>query len=294
MDFDGVPSPRQEIGSKSAHRTARLIVFAGTAGHHFTAREAARACEIPIASTYRVLTALTDEGLLAKRRDGSYESGPSFDSMVQIARQMPTPEYLIEPLLHLREATGETSYVAGWHIGEIRVLQSLEGTLPVRVSIPVGVEYEDPHARATGKVLLAFAAEPFRTVQIERVVLRRRTPSTLVDPIQFGEELDRTRARGYGVDTEEYQVGVGCLSVPVMRAGILLAAYSVSVPIDRFRARFEDLLCALRIAAQMIPNEQGSREQRGGRRRVGLGSAGGGITRYRVDEDYSGRLRRGL
>jgi DNA-binding IclR family transcriptional regulator len=71
---------------------------------------------------------------------------------------------------------------------------------------------------------------------VEAPALPALTPRTLVDPAALAADLDLTRERGFAVDDEEYEEGVGCVGVPVFgHDGSAVAALSVSSPAARLR-----------------------------------------------------------
>ncbi len=161
-----------------------------------------------------------------------------------IQRAVTAPVYLLEPLQRLAATTGETSYVAAWRQGDIRVLASVEGHQPVRVSLPLG-PYTDAHSRATGKLLLALASEELRNAYLAAHPLRQVTPRTIVDQELLQAELEQIRANGYSVDEQEFQPGVCCAAAPVVDEGVVVAAFSISVPAERFRERRLELVDAV-------------------------------------------------
>jgi DNA-binding IclR family transcriptional regulator len=97
------------------------------------------------------------------------------------------------------------------------------------------------HATSSGKVLLAFAAEPVRKAAVSRD-LQRFTSATVVDPDQLQRELDVTAERGWGCTVEEFEVGLSAVAAPVRDAdGDVVAAVSVAGPSFRMPPEsFED------------------------------------------------------
>jgi IclR family transcriptional regulator, acetate operon repressor len=215
-----------------------------------TGRALAEQAGLAVPTAHHLLSTLVAEGLLAKGSDARYSLGPKVAVLADaLERDAQTPRYLTAGLDRLATATGETSYVAAWRQGEIRLLGLREGRLPVRVGVSISDAYTDAHARASGKLLLAFAGEAQRERYLAAHPLRAVTPRSLTSPEELSATLERARADGYASDEEEFLEGVCCVSAPVLDDGVLIAAYSVSVPAARFAERRGDLIEAVTAAA---------------------------------------------
>jgi DNA-binding IclR family transcriptional regulator len=90
------------------------------------------------------------------------------------------------------------------------------------------------YATAAGKAMLAhlgievlmelWATEPFPA----------RTPHTITNHEALYADLERVRSRGWAVDNEEYEEGVGCVGAPIFNhEGRIEAALSISSPAAR-------------------------------------------------------------
>ncbi len=230
-----------------------------------TAKELAEAAGIATATTHHLLSTLVHDGVLAKDSKARYFLGTKVAVLADaLHRAASSPEYLLEPLRQLAGTTGETAYLAGWRQGEIRVQASVEGHHPVRVSLPLG-PYTDAHARATGKLLLALTSEELRRAYLAAHPLRPLTPRTIVDLTRLEAEFEQIRANGYAIDDEQFQAGVSCVAAPVVDEGVVVAAYSISVPTQRFeegRLRLIDAVLSVARAAGPASSVTARRESR--------------------------------
>jgi DNA-binding IclR family transcriptional regulator len=93
--------------------------------------------------------------------------------------------------------------------------------------------YEHAHARANGKVLLAYAQPEVRDTYLRAHPLVPVTENTICDRKALDRELDRIRERGYAYDEQEFALGVSCVGAPLLHNGQLIAALGLSVPADR-------------------------------------------------------------
>ena len=236
---------------RSAARVSRILLHVAAQPTGATAREIADGLGLPPPTAYHLLGTLVSEGLLTKDAQRRYQLGPTLGTIANAyVRQLTPPEHLVAPLRELAAATGESAYLASWRNERVAVISSVEGRNAVRVSgVHLGIA-ENVHARASGKVLLAFAPEPLRAAYLREHPLVAVTKRTIVAPDAFRDELDRTIRNGYATDEEEFREGVACAAVPVLDNGHVVAAYAVSAPAERFRRSREQLIEQLRAAAQ--------------------------------------------
>ena len=195
--------------------------------------------------------------MLFKDEHRLYHLGPSVGLLVDaFQRQNSPPEYLLAPLRRLAEEVGETTYLSMADGLDVVVVASVEGSHAVRVrGLHVGFR-GSLHARGSGKLILAYAGEE-RIEQLPRRPARRRARrSTIVDPEALRRELAAIRARGYAFDDEEFSEGVSGVSAPVLLAEIPIAAYTISTPTERFRARRDDLTAAVVAAAAAASSQE--------------------------------------
>lgn len=228
---------------RSVARASRILVQLGQQPDGRTAKEVAVALALPLPTTYHLLGTLVAAGFVAKDSRRRYRLGPALGTIADAyIRQFSPPEYLISPLHRLAEETGESVYVVTWRHDRIVVLASVEGGSAVRVS-GVHLGYvESAHARASGKLLLAFASEEVRAAYLALNPLAPITPRTIVQPDEFELELERIRLRGYAVEEEEFREGVSCVAAPVVEGANVVSAYSVSAPSERFSRRRAELI----------------------------------------------------
>ena len=243
---------------RSVSRGARILVHLGEQQESRSAKEIAAALELALPTAYHLLGTLVGEGLLTKDSGRQYQLGPALAAISDTyMKQFTPPDYLVGPLRRLAEASGETAYVGCWRQNRLAVLASVEGRNAVRVSgVSIGFAVSG-HARASGKVLLAFAPDSVREAYLAANPLVAVTPRTIVEPSELRLELERTRLLGFGVDEEEFREGVACVAAPLLESGFPVAAYSISAPVERFRRSRQELIDHVVEAARQAAVERG-------------------------------------
>jgi IclR family transcriptional regulator, acetate operon repressor len=235
---------------RSVVRAVGLLVWvAGEQGPR-TASNASRALGLPLATTHHLLNTLAAAGMLAKDAKREYHLGPKVGALSDaFQREVFPPDYLLGPLRHVADASGETAHLTAWRHGEIVILTSVEGTQAVRVArLHSGLE-GGAHARAAGKLLLALATPQIRDAYLAAHPLEPLTERTILSRDELDAEFERIRERGYAIDEEEFAPDVACVAAPIVVDGFHIGAYSISAPLRRFRDRRVWLIDAVLSAA---------------------------------------------
>jgi DNA-binding IclR family transcriptional regulator len=139
-------------------------------------------------------------------------------------------------LEELVRATDECAHLAVLVGTRVWYVDKVDSPLQLKVDHPIGA-LSPLHCTALGKAFLAFGRAP---VPLE---LRTYTPKTLATRRELNDEIERTLARGYAVDNEEFAPGIRCVARPIYDAnGEMIAALGVSGPSVRVDdERLQDL-----------------------------------------------------
>jgi DNA-binding IclR family transcriptional regulator len=219
--------------------------------------------ELPIhlATIYQVLRTLQANGYIERHPGSKYRLGPRLGFLLdRFETIVSPPPQVLTVLSELHAELDESVYVSLRHGSHIAIAAQLEGTRAVRVgALQVGFNAH-PHARATSKCLLAYTD----TDQLDAVLgtepLAAITPHTIVTREALVEDFAAIRERGYALDLEEYQPGVGCIGVVLVdNSAHAIGAIGVSVPLDRFRASQDELVAGALAAGKRASEALGYR-----------------------------------
>jgi IclR family transcriptional regulator, acetate operon repressor len=243
---DGEPEAVSGTRIQSVARASQILFWVASQPHGATAKEIAAAQGLALPTTYHLLNTLVDQGMLAKGLHRHYILGRGVAILAEAhLRGKAVPDTLLNALREVARRTDETAYLADWGGYDIRVLASIEGRQTVRVAEVGGGPYEHGHARANGKVLLAFAPPEVREAYLRAHPLVPVTKATISSPRAFEKELEEIRERGYAYDHNEFVDGVSCVAAPVRVNDHVIAALGLSVPTPRFEATQPELTATL-------------------------------------------------
>lgn len=90
------------------------------------------------------------------------------------------------------------------------------------------------HTASTGKVLLSQRSLEEQKQWLEHYELRRFTHYTMTEQEVFLQELQRIRAQAYCISSEEYELGVVAVAVPIInQKGELIAAMNAVASVNK-------------------------------------------------------------
>lgn len=211
-----------------------------------SAKELSAVMDTPLATSYHLLKTLVAVGAIIKGPDKGYRLGPRIGALADAYLEDGEPVWHLSGTLNdLATKTGETAYLSAWRHGEIEVVATAEGSHAVRVAQLQRGAHGSAHARASGKLLLAYARPGLRSQYLADHPLERRTPNTITDMAKLEADFEQIRERGYSYDHEEFSEGVSCLAAPILSDGRIIGAYTVSSPSTRFLAAEDDIRTAL-------------------------------------------------
>jgi IclR family transcriptional regulator, acetate operon repressor len=227
--------------------TTVLELIAREPVHGARATDVAAALDVPLPTAYHLLNTLVGDGFLTKLANRRYVLGPKVGMLAEaFSARMSAPEYLLERVRTLAEQTGETAYVSAWQGGDAALLAIVEGMGAVRVSgMHLGFGGH-AHARASGKVMLAFGPPGTFEEYVRKHRLDPCTARTLTSVEDLRADVERIRAEGYAIDEAEFVDGVGCVAAPLADGTM---AITVSAQNERFRRRRRELVAAVMAVA---------------------------------------------
>ena len=234
---------------QSVDRAMRILFAVAQSKEGMKAADVVSATGLPRQACYHILHTLVTSGALTRSGSGRYVLGLRIGSLVEgFGRHLAPPEYLAPVVRRLAEETGETAYASGWWSGEIVTMVTARGTNSVQAMELARGTYSDAHARASGKLLLAYSDDPVRDDYLAHHKLGRRTATTITTLAALKKNFEQIRARGYATDMEEFSAGLCCLAVGI---GGERPRYAVTVaaPSERFAQKFDSYLAAMRRVA---------------------------------------------
>lgn len=203
-------------------------------------------------NVFRLLATLESRGYIEQNRVTenyrlglkTLELGQTFIRQMGLLRQS-------KPILEsLVGQCNETTYVAILKDLDIIYLDVVETTMTVRVVPRVGSRLP-AYCTAAGKVQLAYMSDEEIANYLPTKELKSYTEKTITDRDVLKKQLKVIAEKGYGIDDEELDIGVKCVSAPIRDyTRRIIGAVSISGPSMRFSdERMEKELIPLALQA---------------------------------------------
>ena len=225
-------------------RGLALLEWVATHSNESTVANAAEELGITRTTCYHLVNTLVHRGFLRKNNDGKLVLGPAIAAIGNVFVQQVRPETALLPVVTgLVERTQESIYLSIWNGEHAVCLFSVEGAQHLRVSALAPGFSGFENCRTSGKVILAFLPQEETERYLATHPLVARTSRSITHPEEFRMELAAIRARGWGFDREEYELGVSGIGAPFFNAlGRVAGAIVASVFSGRFEGSLKESL----------------------------------------------------
>jgi len=207
---------------------------------------------LPKATAHRLAGQLVRWGGLERAGQCYRLSMKLFELGQRVPRRRELRDAAMPYLQDLYESTHENIHLAVPDGAHTLFLEKVTGHRSTPICSRVGSRMP-VHCTATGKLFLALGP-PEYFARVAAAGLARRTPRTIVLPGLLRKELARAQERGYGVQSEESEVGVSAVAAPVFDSRRRLMA-AISITGSAARMDLERLAPAVRTAASALTRE---------------------------------------
>jgi DNA-binding IclR family transcriptional regulator len=221
---------------QSLERAFDLLEALAAGGELGVTELAARTGLVP-STAHRLLATLTKRGYVTQSSlSGRYLLGYKVVEVASgLEHRLSRLRAVARPHLEsIQRATGETTNLVILDGERVVYVDQVEGTRSVRMFTAVGTAAL-AHTTGSGKAIMAYGPpEVVTALYAGREPLARLTSRTLVTLEALQDDFTRILRRGYAIDNEEHEEGVGCVATPLFdHTGRPCAAISVSGPTAR-------------------------------------------------------------
>ncbi|RCX31815.1 IclR family transcriptional regulator [Thioalbus denitrificans] len=235
-------------------RAASLLDAIARAGGEASLKVLAADSGLHPSTAFRILGSLIANSYVERSPTGNYRLGIR---LLQLAAKVGTHLDVrreAPPIMEwLRNEIGETVNLTLRDRDEVVYVERFTPSRMMRVEQVVGSR-APLHVTAVGKLLLGVEGEAGVRAYAERTRLPSYTRNTLAEVESLVREVREATARGWALDDEEAEMGVGCIGVLIRdNNGHAVAGLSISAPIDRRREEWIPLVveAGRRISARL-------------------------------------------
>jgi DNA-binding IclR family transcriptional regulator len=239
--------------SKIVERTLDLLELFGRERRPLTLSDVARLLHIPVSSCHDVLQAMQARGYLYEiaPRAGYYPTLRIQTLGKVFADHDPVLARAGLLLRSLRDALDETVMLSHASGQRAHYLLAYEATNPLRFMVGIGDPVRSQHGTSAGKAALG-ALEPAQLDEyLKGATLTRLTDRTITSKEALREEIERSRSRGWFLNSGESIEGVTTLSAS-FRWNAAVYIVTVAAPSARLDPRLEKVAGMVTNICQML------------------------------------------
>lgn len=205
-------------------------------------------------TAFRILASLAGHAMVARDEAGNYRLGPHLLQWAgRVSASLDIREAARPVMQWLRDQVGESVNLTLREGDQVVYVERAIPNRMMRVEQVIGSR-APLHVTAVGKLMLGEAGDAAIRDYAARTGLPALTVNTRAKVAALLKDIHASMARGYALDDEEAELGVGCIGALVRDAtGAAVAGLSVSAPMERRKAAWIPLVqeAADRIARRL-------------------------------------------
>ncbi len=191
--------------------------------------------ELPKATTHRILSTLTDEGLV-RLDEPSQLYHPGY-GLLELAHKawstLDIRDVAADQMKELWQETGETIHLAVLDRGDVIYIDKLESQKSLRLFSAVGKK-GPVYCTGVGKAMAAFLPEAQLQDVIATQSFIQHTQNTLNSEQKLREDLLQIKESGVSLDLQEHEEGIQCAASTIFNyRNEPIAALSITAPAFR-------------------------------------------------------------
>jgi IclR family acetate operon transcriptional repressor len=187
-------------------------------------------------TAFRILASLAEQGFVVRTERGNYRLGGKLARLGSRAGSDTDIRQVALPVMEaLRDKLGETVNLTVREGDEVVYIERALAKRMMRVEQVIGSR-APLHVTAVGKLMLGEQGAAACRSYAQRTRLPAYTGNTLTRVNPLVQDCLESAGRGYALDNEEAELGVGCIGALIYDGtGQAVAGLSVSAPIERRR-----------------------------------------------------------
>jgi IclR family KDG regulon transcriptional repressor len=249
-------STRPCVGS--VERAFSILELLDSSKRGWNISEMSRKLGIPKSTTHVLVTTLVQLGYIRQHQlTRRFQLSTKMFGLGRKALNVtPLPDIALPHLRWLVQETEFTAHVGILEKNQVVFIQKVDGPGIIKFDTYIG-KCSELHCTGLGKSLVAFQPPESLDTLLSGYSYDRFTRKTISSRSAFMAELARVRQQGYSMDDEEEELGIRCVAAPVLSAGVVAAAVSVTATVSQMQLEGLDRVVALtkraaaRIAAYM-------------------------------------------
>jgi DNA-binding IclR family transcriptional regulator len=187
-------------------------------------------------TAFRILASLVEHGFVERTDRGSYQLGVKLMQLGgRVSASVDIRKVALPLMEKLRDSLGETVNLTVREGDEVVYIERTLAKRMIRVEQVIGSR-APLHVTAVGKLMLGVQGEAACRSYAKRSKLPAYTINTHTKIADLMHDCIAATKRGYALDNEEAELGVGCIGTLIHDvSGHVVAGLSVSAPIERRR-----------------------------------------------------------